>query len=55
MIQAAITVENVSLRDAEGGGELLAALKPAAKTLRALDTSNMSGQVRSVRRALKHI
>jgi hypothetical protein len=39
-------LEDVSLRGACGGGELLAALRPAAGTLRALNTILLTDHVR---------
>lgn len=46
LLQAAVVVEDVSLQGAAGGGELLAALRPAAGTLRALDTTHMADEAR---------
>jgi hypothetical protein len=39
LLEAAVVVEDVSLQGAQGGNELLAALIPAAETLRCLDFS----------------
>jgi hypothetical protein len=47
VLRAAAAVEDVSLQGVRGGGELLAALKSAAGTLRTLNTSDMMSRVQS--------
>jgi hypothetical protein len=47
LIGAASVVEDVKLWEAQGGGELLAALRPAARTLMTLDTTGMTEDVRT--------
>jgi hypothetical protein len=47
LLQAAAVVEDVSLQGYPGGGELLAALKPACGTLRALDFTDVDTGITS--------